>query len=224
MSIESLIHSKLTVPKGNLIRNVRGGNSGEVITSEAGLGRLGEAAIKGQVFMACSPTLTLAASGGNLVGSSAGADTNTALINPSTSDKHLILMRVALSVNSGTFAAGGVYHGLASGQTVATSLAGMARGTNARAGDGQVSAGYFWTKGTQAALTGGAAPTQLSPIAGTTATAAANGYLLNVVDDVNGAIVLPPGGQYQPLFTGVGTTVIYNVGYTWIEVPNTAVQ
>lgn len=202
---------------------LRGDGQGSLVVSPSGKGRFAEAVLKGDVYHACSPTLTLALSGGNLVGSSAGADTNTALVNPSTSDKYLALLRVSVSVNSGTFAAGGVYHGVASGNATATTLAGMARGTNALVGNGPASSGYFWTKGTQAAFTGSAAPTQLGPIAGTTATAAANGYMLSVVDEVDGAIVLPPGGQYMPLWTGVGTSVIYNVGYTWLEIPATAI-
>lgn len=220
-----------TEPRGlNLRQTVRPGEtsqfrgdySGAAVVSGSGSSRFGEATIKGHVFHKVSATLTLAASGGNLVGSTAGQDTNTCLFNPVGSENNLVLLRVALSVNSGTFAAGGAYHGVQSGQTIATSISGAARGVNGRVGSGVLSSGYVFTQGTQAALTGGAATTQLGPIAGTTATAAANGYLLSVVDEVDGAIVLPPGAAYQPLWTGVGTTVIYNVGYTWMEVPTSA--
>lgn len=213
-----VLNEKGTVNRGDS-RRIRGDWSGAQVVSQTGTSRFGEAVLKGGVFQATSPTLTLAASGGNLVGSTAGQDTNTCLFNPTTSSNYLVLLRVALSVNSGTFAAGGVFHGVQTSQTIATTISGAARGTSCLVGAGPVSQGWVFTQGTQAALTGGGATTRLAPIAGTTATAAANGYLLNIVDEVDGAIVLPPGTAYQPLFAGVGTTVIYNVGYTWMEIP-----
>lgn len=215
------IHYVPNVATGDTAKS-RVSGMGGLVVANAGTGRFGEAALEGRVFSKVSPTLTLAASGGNLVGSTAGQDTNTCLFNPVGSTKDLVLLRVALSVNSGTFAAGGVYHGIQTSQTIATTLSGAAQGVSHRPGAGDSSAGYVFTQGTQAALTGGGATTQLSPIAGTTATAAANGYLQQVIDEVDGAIVLRPGTAYQPLFTGVGTTVIYNVGYTWLEVPTSA--
>jgi hypothetical protein len=213
------IQTARSIGRGETTDHNRIDGSGAVVTSGSGSSRFGEAVLKGRVFHGASITLTLAASGGNLVASAADAATNTALVNPVGSGVNIVLLRVAISVNSGTFAAGGVYHGVANGHTIATSLSGMARGTNAKVGSGELSAGYVFTKATQSARTGGAAPTQLCPIAGTTATAAANAYFQQVIDEVDGSIVLSPGSEYLPLFTGVGTTVIYNVGYTWMEIP-----
>lgn len=219
-TIEPLgLHEVTNVGRGSQNR-IRINHGSAQVVSMDGSGRYGEGALKARVFHAVSPTLTLAASGGNLVGSTAGQNTNTCLFNPVNSNYHLVLLRVALSVNSGTFAAGGAYHGVQTSQTIATSLAGAAQGVSGLVGSAAKSAGWVFTQGTQAALTGGGATTQLGPIAGTTATAAANAYLLPLVEELNGSIVLPPGTAYQPLFTGVGTTVIYNMGYTWYELPS----
>lgn len=211
-------NEKQSVARGNTAK-VRGDFSGAQVVSQTGTGRFGEAVLKGGVFTAVSPTLTLAASGGNLVGSTAAQATNTCLFNPVGSNVNLVLLRVSVSINSGTFAAGGVFHGVQTSQTIATSISGAAQGKACLVGSGAASQGYVFTQGTQATLTGGGATVQLGPIAGTTATAAANGYLQPVVDEVDGAIVLQPGTAYQPLFAGVGTSVIYNVSYTWMEVP-----
>lgn len=212
------VHQAQTVRRGDSAQ-IRGDFSGAQVVAHTGTSRFGEATLKGQVFHAVSPTLTLAASGGNLVGSTAAQATNTCLFNPVASDKNLVLLKVALSVNSGTLAAGGVYHGVQAAQTIATSISGAARGVSALVGSGASSAGWVFTQGTQATLTGGGATTQLTPIAGTTAAAITTGLVVPIVDDVDGSIVIKPGFAYQPLFTGVGTSVIYNFGYTWMEVP-----
>lgn len=219
-TIEPLgIHEVQNVSRGDS-RKIRIDHSGAQVVAEAGTGRFAEGGLKGKVFSGTSVTLTLAASGGNLVGSTAAQATNTCLFNPSNSTSHLVLLRVSLSINSGTFAAGGVYHGIQTAQTIATSIAGAARGVSGLVNSGALSQGWVFTQGTQATLTGGGATTQLWPIAGTTATAAANATLVAIQDNVDGLIVLPPGTAYQPLFTGVGTTVIYNAGYIWYEVPS----
>ncbi len=217
-----VIHEKPTVFRGNSQR-IRGDYSGAQVVTDSGSSRFGEATLKRSVYCASSVGLTLLTASGNIVGSSAAQSvtaTGTALVNPSTSSMALVLLRVSLSIDSGTLAAGGVYHGIGVGQTVATSLSGMSQGISTAAGGGApAAAGWVFSKPTSTTYTGAALPVQLTPIAGFTAAAITTGVPARLVDEVDGGIVLFPGAEYRPLFAAVGTSVIYNIGYTWMEVP-----
>lgn len=214
------LHEKQQVGRGNSAR-IRVDGSGSQVVSQAGLGRFGEAALKGQMFHALSQGLTLDATSGNLLGSTAAnavTASNTALVNPSSSGVAMALQRVSIGVTSGTFGVAGVYHAVGTGHTVATTLSGMAQGYNGAA-NGSRSAGYYFTKATGAAFTGASLAVAIGVMAGATAGAAANVYLLRCVDELDGSIVLMPGDEYRPQFGAVGTTVIYSVSYSWTEVP-----
>ncbi len=223
MTDNRIYHEKASVFKGNW-GGARGDYSGATVVSGSGSGDHGEAALKGHIFHGASVGMTLLTAAGNIVGATQAQSvtaTNTALFNPSA-DKVLLLQRVIISVDSGTFAAGGIYHGVSTGNTVLPTISGAAAGTNGFLG-GAGSAGRVFTKATASTYTGaGIAATSLLPIVGTTAAAITTGLIAPIVSDVNGMIAIPPGCEYRPLFAAVGTTVIFNVGYSWTEVPTFA--
>ena len=224
MTDNRVYHEKQTVFKGDW-KGARGDYSGATVVSGSGSGDYGEAVMKQHVYHGSSVTLTLLVSSGNIVGATAAESvtaTNTSLFNPVGSGVVLVMLRVALSINSGTLAAGGIYHGIGTGQTVSGSISGAASGSNAYVG-GTASLGKVFTKATATTYTGAAAPTQLGPIVGTTAAAITTGLIQPIVDELNGSIVLPPGAEYRPLFTAVGTSQIYNIGYTWAEIPSSTI-
>lgn len=206
------------VLRGNVAPTVRAAHDGALVTQDSGSGRYGEVALKGQVFSGCAEGLTLAA--GNLVGATAAANTNTCLFNPPGSGVKAILLRTSISFDSGTFAAGGFYHGAMTGHTIATSLAAAVAPTSNLLGSGLTSACRFTDSDAGAALTGGAAPVTLWPMFGTTATVIANASpkIGEIVQEIDGAIVLLPGSAYLPLAAGAGTSVVFNFGYVWREV------
>lgn len=187
--------------------------SGALVTQPGGAS-LQEIARQGKLFGYTTVNLTLGA--GNLVGHTAAAATNTALFNPVGSGVDLVIHRIGINVDSGTFAAGGAFVGVMANHTIASSLANSNTGTNLKVG-GAVSRAEVQDAGTAAALTGGQTSTQVECFAGTTATASANGYLHRVVAELDGSIVCPPGTAVLPLFEGAGTTVIFSCSYIWSE-------
>ncbi len=224
MTDNRVFHEKNTVLKGNWAA-ARGDGTGATVVSGSGLSRYGEAALKGHLFHGAAVTLTLLTASGNTVGHTAAeavTATGTALFNPTGSGVNVVLLRVALSINSGTLPAGGVYHGTGTGNTTLNTISGAFSGTNALAG-GAGSAARVFFKATSTTYTGASAVSQLGPIVGTTAAAITTGLIQPIVDEVDGAIVLPPGSEYRPVWTSVGTSVVYNVGYTWLELPTASV-
>lgn len=198
---------------------LRGDHSGALVVQQAGRGTYGEAVLKGNVYSGSAEGMTLAA--GNLVGAAAGANTNTCLFNPSGSGVYAVLLRVSISFDSGTFAAGGFYHGRLPAHSVATSLAAAVAPTNMLFGSGNAAACRFTDSDSGAALTGGTAPVPVYPMFGTTATVIANASpkIGEIVQEIDGAIVIPPGEGYIPLGAGAGTSVVFNFGYVWEEIP-----
>lgn len=222
MSILGAINDRIATNKGQVTQTFRVDGGGSLVVAQSGTGRFGEATLKNQIYHAMSPSLTLDATSGNLLGSTAAnavTATNTALVNPSGSGVNMVLLRVALTITSGTLAAGGVAHAVGTGHTIATSLSGMAKGYNGRA-SGERSAGYYFTKATGAALTGASAPVAVGLFASSTSTAAAIANPTPIVDEIDGGIVLAPGDEYRPQFFTAGTTIIYSAAYTWAEVPS----
>jgi hypothetical protein len=220
MTDNRVFHEKRQLGKGDW-GPARGDYSGATVVSGSGSSRFGEAAVKGHLFHALSPSLTLDGTSGNLLNSSAAnavTATNTALVNVSGSGVAMLIQRVALTITSGTLAPGGVAHSIGTGHTVAASLSGMAKGYSASP-SGARAAGYFFTKATGTTYTGASAPVAVQAFATSTATAAAQGYLSQVIDEIDGGFCLLPGDEYRPQFYTAGTTIIYSVGYTWTEVP-----
>lgn len=222
MTDNRVFHEKQVVFKGNW-GAARGDSTGATVVTGSGSSRFGEAALKGNLFHALSTSMTLDATSGNLLGSTAAnavTASNTALVNPASSGVAMLIQRVGVTITSGTLAAGGVAHSIGSGHTIATSLSGMAKGYPASP-SGTRSAGYFFTKATGAALTGASLTVAIQAFATSTSTAAAQAYLSNVIDELDGALCLMPGDEYRPQFYTAGTSIIYSVGYTWTEVPVT---
>ena len=224
---EVKIHTVPSVNRGDVSNVLRVDHTSALVTTQSGSGRYGEAALKGRVYAGEATGLTLLTASGNTVGHSAAqavTATGTSLFNPATSNVALVMLRVSISADSGTFAAGGVHHGVGSGQSVLNTISGAKAGTSMLVGGGAAaSQGRIFEKATSTTYTGASAVTALAPLAGSTATAAANAYLHQIVDEIDGAIVLLPGAEYRPLFTAVGTSVVYNIGYVWMEVPVAAI-
>lgn len=209
-------NERQVVAKGNW-GSARGDHTGATVVTRSGSGEWGEAALKGHLFCGYADTNTIAA--GNVNAAAAAATTNTGLLNPVGSNTLMLIQRVTVAIQSGTLAAGGIYHSVSKDTTILTSVVGFSQGQRCNNFTSQDSVGYVLDSNAGVALTGSTALTTLFPFIGTTAAAVTTGLLAPANDVVGGAIILGPGDMYLPTFTGAGTTVIANFGYLWTEVP-----
>jgi hypothetical protein len=157
---------------------------------------------------------------GNIVAAAAAASTQFGLINPANSTVNLVLERFTIGIISGTPPAGSVFHGFITGiaNLSAASPGGVARsGLLGNIGSRAVP----WASAAGAALTGVVVgPTIFRPSDfATTATAQASPSLVNATEIISGAIIIPPGVMWLPLWRGAGTTLLNSYGVTWEEVP-----
>jgi len=175
-----------------------------------------ETTSRGNVFSMILTATTGGIAAGQLVAAAAAASTQFALFNPATSKYNLVMMRFGYAANSGTPAAGALIHGQFF--TVPTLAASGTIRNNRPNGRQSVAVGY--TSAAGAALTGGSAPQALMA-AGFSYTATAQGATTTspTLEQVEGAIVLPPGTGWAPLHLGAGTTVLSSYSVTWEEIP-----
>lgn len=208
--------------KGTADMIPRGDYSGGLVTSDGGLGKYGEAALKGHLFSGVSTTNTIAA--GNLNAATAAATTNTGLYNPTTSNTAVVLQRVTCGIQSGTLAAGAIYHSVSLDTTILTSITGFTRGLVCNNYASQTANAFILDSDAGVALTGSTALITLSAWGvGTTAAVVTTGLLPQIVSEVDGHIVLGPGDMYLPTFTAAGTSIVANFSYLWAEVPLTSI-
>lgn len=198
----------------------RGDQSGAAVIALSGSGDWGEASIKGHLFCGVATSSTIAA--GNVNGAAAAASTNTGVLNPAGSGVLVMIQKVTAAVQSGTFTAGGIYHSVSRGTTIATSIVGFSRGLATNGYQSQTAQAFVLQSNAGVTLTGSSVLTTIGVMVGTTAAAVTTGLLSPVQDVVGGAIVLAPGDMYLPTFSGTGTTIIANFGYVWTEVPLTS--
>lgn len=166
-------------------------------------------------------TLTLAATttgvaAGNIVAAAAAASTNFALFNPVGSGILLSLVQFGIGIISGTPGAGPVFHGLIQGiPTVAATGTIINRYAG---GPGSVAKSFATAAGTT--LTGGGAPSTLA-IANfsSTGTAQASPGEISAVERIDGAIIIPEGWGWVPLWGAAGTTLLNAYAVTWVEIP-----
>lgn len=145
---------------------------------------------------------------------------NMALINPANSGKRLAIKKVSISYFSGTLPSGSFYHGFATG---ATGAGPSSQNQTDIGNGGAIAAVAKCLYG----LTSGTTGTVLYPLASSFAELATttNG-LQTAIEDVDGAIVVEPGNQYQ-LMSVCGTTGSspkISSAIVWEEIPIVASQ
>lgn len=199
----------------------RQGREGALIVND-GAARYGEATSRNTVF-----TITTAAAGTTVVAANAspvaaGGATILSLYNPIGSGKNLEVIKVYCNIISGTTAAGGMVFNVASNQNITA-----VQNNGGSAGVGPIpnfiGAGASVARAfTQTALTGGVGSMTLFravngavPFA---AAAAATTVGLNALDEVEGSIIVPPGGVLTIADVAIGTTVAVQAAMTYREV------
>ena len=152
----------------------------------------------------------------------AAAITQFAVFNPINSGKNLFLLRFAFGTVSGTPTTGTILHGVFLPGAALPTVA-QTNGTvrqNASQGVSSVAQTSVQAVAAGAALTGGSAPVILMPSnIGTEAFAPTVAGSLATSENLDGLIMIPPGGGWVPLLPGVGTTHLVTFGATWREAP-----
>lgn len=183
-------------------------------------GKYYEQVSRGNVFH-LGVTWTTVIAAGNLASAAAAAATQFAIWNPSTNNKNISLLRLTLSLISGTTPVGPITYSQFSGVGVPT-VASSGTPYNALFGNaGTPSAHYMAQAGSAAgALTGGGALVQAG-VSGFYYSAGtyANLAVSYAADDIDGRIVLPPGQGFVPTFAAAGTSVLGAWGLIWEEIP-----
>jgi hypothetical protein len=198
------------------VAQLRSARSGALVTANAHA-RFQEAVARGTVFSLNLAATTTGIAAGNIMSAAAAASTNFALFNPANSGKLLVLVRFRVGIISGTAPAGPLFHGyIPNVPTVAgtgTILSNLLSG-----GAASVAKTFATAAGTT--LTGGLAPVthSLANFAATSTVQAAP-YLIATEDLVDGALVVPQGAGWLPLWGAAGTSVLCGYSITWEEIP-----
>lgn len=181
--------------------------------------RYAEAASRGTLFSLNLAATTTGVAAGNIAGAAAAAVTQFALLNPLTSGKNLVLVRFGMGVISGTPGAGPIFHGYI--PNISTITAASPGGTvrNNLVGGGSASIATPWALAAGSAMTGGQAPVTHSVADfSSTGTAQASVGELKAIELIDGAIVVPPGSGWLPLWGAAGTSLLNAYSITWEEV------
>jgi hypothetical protein len=207
--------------------NLRQARTSELIVSQ-NHGRYYEATSRGNMF---SLTMTASVGGvaaGHLLTNTyqgtplANQATQFAIWNPLGSGINMSIMKVFVGIVSGTPPGGPVFHGaFANGNpsNASTFDAGRAA-VNNLIGGRQPLVRYVSTATTGTTLTGAAAPSVIRPMnLQYSAAAYASTAGSNMVDLIDGDIVIPPGYGYVPIWTTAGTSILNAYAVLWEEVP-----
>lgn len=198
------------------VSTARAERSGGVTTADV-RGHFAEAASRNAVYTLTLGATTTGVAAGNIVAAAAAASTQFALWNPVSSGKNIELLRFGMGVISGTPGAGPVFHGIFVGVPTLTTSIGTANSN--LAGQTAASVARWMASAAGLALTGGSAPITHSCSAfSSTATAQASVGELNCIENLDGAIVLPPGTGWVPLWSAAGTALLNAYSITWQEV------
>lgn len=183
-------------------------------------GHFFEAVTRGQVFSLVLTATSTGVAAGNIAGAAAAAATQFALINPITSGKNLSLLRFGMGIVSGTPGAGPLFHGyIPNTSTITAASAGGTVRSNILGG-AATSVATPWALAAGSALTGGQAPVTHSVADfASTATAQASPGALKAIELLDGALVVPPGYGWLPLWSAAGTALLNGYSITWEEVP-----
>lgn len=196
---------------------LRSGRQQDLIISQLH-GKYYEQVSRGNVFQ-LGLTWTTGIAAGNIAAAAAAAVTNFAIWNPLTATKNISLLRLTLSLISGTTPVGPISYSQFSGVGVPT-VAASGTPYNCLFGSTTAPTAKYMASAGGSALTGGGAIVTVNTsgfyfTAGTYANLAV-GY---AVDDIDGRIVLAPGQGFVPVFAGAGTTVLGAWGLIWEECP-----
>lgn len=195
---------------------LRSGRNQDLIVSELH-GKYYEQVSRGNVFH-LGVTWTTSVAAGNIAAAAAAAATQFAIWNPITNNKNICLLRLTLSLISGTTPVGPVSYSQFSGVGV-PSIASAGTPYNALFGNAATPSAKYMASAAGTALTGGGAIVTTCTAgfyftAGTYANLAV-GY---AADDIDGRIVLAPGQGFVPVFAAAGTTLLGAWGLIWEEV------
>lgn len=160
-----------------------------------------EGCLRGVVFHA-----TTATAGVTL--SAAGTAAGLVLANPAGSGKNIGIIKVALTVVSGTFVVGGIHHGVNT-NTVAAAVT----GTTITPVPGLAGSSFAASGRAFATATLPAAQTILRPFSMKNATPP----WLQLAEDVDGQIALSPGASWSLFSSGADTAPVVIIGVSWIE-------
>lgn len=199
----------------------RQGKTGEAIIAQ-GHGKYYELASRALLAFACDQGAGVA------VPTTLSTTCVAALYNPINSGKRLALVKVSVGYVSGTMGAGAIFH----------CVTPQVSGTSQTKPSGGTSLTSYWTDvnnlGLAAAPVGlvttastVVAPIAYRPIVSTFPELAttANGFQ-PVTDDMDGEIVLEPGGSYQiqGILGAGGSSPKVTIGIVWAEIPYVASQ
>jgi hypothetical protein len=194
----------------------RQGKLGESIVAQAS-GKYYENASRGRIYAACDQGV------GVTVQVTITTTATLSLHNPAASQKRIELCKLSIAYFSGTLGAGAWYHGSnpvgttlpSSGTLLTATCTDIGNASNA------VAVGVCRTGSTVVAGTAMYPFASSLPILASTAVVP---FVIN--EDVDGIIVLEPGGVYQLLgvFGGTGSSPKVAVGCVWREVPYVSTQ
>lgn len=175
-----------------------------------------------QTYRKAMFTLNLSAtttgiSAGNLIGASAAASLQFALINPATSTKNIVLTKFNVGIISGTAGAGPLFHGFCVTPPTAASPGGTIRSNFLN--DSTASVATAWVSAGGATSTGATAPVTFRQADfSSTNTAQASVGVLKTTEILNGDIIIPPGIMWLPLWSAAGTSLLNAYSITWYEI------
>ena len=135
------------------------------------------------------------------------------LYNPPTSGVVLRILTVRYGVVAGTVIAGSILYGLQSSPTLSVLTAGPTP-INMFAGRGSSFQGLWYTTATI-----GAAPSIVFPNGISAGGALGAGPLFNMIDTVNGAIVLPPGTAFWPYLSNAALALTALISVDVVQTP-----
>lgn len=199
---------------------MRAGRLNDLIVSEL-QPRFAEQAIRSRSYSLALAATSTGVPAGNITGAAAAASTNFALWNPLGSGVNVVLKRFLFGIVSGSVVVGPLLHNIFSGalpsiasvgtaqnNLVGTTYGGAAKFVASAAGTIPLTGGSSLTLLRPSTISFGAAANAFSALAGSAHW-----------EDIDGDIVLPPGGGWVPCFSGAGTALLNAWGITWNEVP-----
>lgn len=190
---------------------LRQGQLGEVVVQQLH-GRMYETNYRGNLFCSYINALTIASTHATPLAAGSGTPI-IGLHNPLGSGVNLVIQRTAYNTTSGTPGGPLLYNLIVNPQNITAASAGTYFNCSSLQQSGSKARLFNNT-----ATTGSTAGTPLRIMGGTTTTAAAAGIYM-VIDNVEGAIIVPPGLMLGLAATAAGTSHIIGAFLEWEEIP-----